>query len=87
MVKRILNISETPEFFDATDALAIAVCHSMQFTKAPKSSSNWADYIKAKSWKNCESIVMEWFYLPSLNENISDALISGDEAKHLKLSF
>jgi crossover junction endodeoxyribonuclease RuvC len=30
MLQRLLNFKETPEFLDATDGLAIAVCHSFQ---------------------------------------------------------
>jgi len=29
MVRSILSIDETPEFLDATDALAVAICHSI----------------------------------------------------------
>lgn len=29
MVRAILSIEETPEFFDATDALAVAICHAV----------------------------------------------------------
>lgn len=29
MVSSILNLSETPEFLDATDALAVAICHAI----------------------------------------------------------
>lgn len=35
MLQRLLKFKETPEFLDATDGLAIAVCHAFQ--KAPKS--------------------------------------------------
>ncbi len=30
MLQRLLNFKETPEFLDATDGLAVAVCHSFQ---------------------------------------------------------
>lgn len=30
MVRTLLDIEETPEFFDATDALAVAICHCYQ---------------------------------------------------------
>lgn len=46
MVKRILNIEETPEFFDATDALAVAICHSMRVDSPLKKASSWDDFIK-----------------------------------------
>lgn len=46
MVKKLLNISETHEFFDATDALAVAICHTMRYNKASSQSSSWESYIK-----------------------------------------
>ena len=46
MVKRILNIDETPEFFDVTDALAVAICHSTRRTIGVNKTSNWNDFIK-----------------------------------------
>ena len=42
MVKTMLNIEETPDFFDATDALAVAICHALK-ANSPRS--------RAKSWK------------------------------------
>lgn len=45
MVKAILKIDETPEFFDSTDALSIAICHAYNRDKKGKSST-WADFIK-----------------------------------------
>ena len=33
MIVRILNLREAPAFFDETDALGVAVCHALQFTK------------------------------------------------------
>jgi len=44
MLQRLLNFKETPEFLDATDGLAIAVCHSFQRVStagAGKSYSGW----------------------------------------------
>lgn len=46
MVKKLLNIKETHEFFDATDALAVAICHTMRFDKADLQNSSWESYIK-----------------------------------------
>jgi len=46
MVLGMLGIKETPEFFDATDALAVAVCHSNQFRGGERKSQSWADYVK-----------------------------------------
>jgi crossover junction endodeoxyribonuclease RuvC len=31
MLQQILSINEVPQYFDATDALAVAVCHHFQF--------------------------------------------------------
>jgi crossover junction endodeoxyribonuclease RuvC len=47
MVKKLLNIEETPKFFDSTDALAIALCHCMKLGNGnKKSSNNWAQFVK-----------------------------------------
>lgn len=48
MLARMFNLENEPTFFDATDGLAVAVCHfyqsSLPFQK-PRNSC-WADYIK-----------------------------------------
>lgn len=48
MILRMFNISETPEFFDATDALAVALCHHYQakttFSKST-SASGWKQFL------------------------------------------
>lgn len=46
MVKTLLKIDETPEFFDVTDALAAAVCHSFRANMPRKATNSWSDYIK-----------------------------------------
>ncbi len=49
MLKQLLNFKETPEFLDATDGLAVAVCHSFQkITSAgnKKSYSGWEAFAK-----------------------------------------
>jgi crossover junction endodeoxyribonuclease RuvC len=46
-VRSMLNISETPDFFDATDALAIALCHIHKSSNILSASST-----KVKSWKD-----------------------------------
>lgn len=47
MLQRLLKFKETPEFLDATDGLAIAVCHAFQ--KIPnvqgKSYKGWASFV------------------------------------------
>jgi crossover junction endodeoxyribonuclease RuvC len=44
LLQRMLNIKELPEDYDATDAVAIAVCHAFQ--------SNVPQLDKANSWKD-----------------------------------
>jgi len=49
MLQRLLNFKETPEFLDATDGLAVAVCHSFQrvsTTGSGKSYSGWDAFAK-----------------------------------------
>ncbi len=49
MLKQLLKFNETPEFLDATDGLAVAVCHSFQkITSAgtAKSYSGWESFAK-----------------------------------------
>jgi len=49
MLQRLLNFKETPEFLDATDGLAVAVCHSFQRVSASgsgKSYSGWDAFAK-----------------------------------------
>jgi crossover junction endodeoxyribonuclease RuvC len=49
MLKTLLNFTETPEFLDATDGLAVAVCHSFQRNTAgtsSKSYSGWSAFVK-----------------------------------------
>lgn len=49
MLQRILNIEEKPQCFDATDALAVAMCHYYQtssvFTKTKKGFRGWDDFV------------------------------------------
>ncbi|MCL5991763.1 MAG: crossover junction endodeoxyribonuclease RuvC [Bacteroidetes bacterium] len=52
MVKTLLKIKETPEFYDVTDALAVAVCHSLKSELPSKKAGSWEDFIK----KNPERI-------------------------------
>ncbi|HOM04422.1 MAG TPA: crossover junction endodeoxyribonuclease RuvC [Candidatus Kapabacteria bacterium] len=46
MVRNLLSIEETPQFFDATDALAVAICHVLRKNHNSKKSTSWADYLK-----------------------------------------
>lgn len=49
MLQRLLSIEEQPRFFDATDALAVALCHHFQtsnpITAAAATSKGWQDFI------------------------------------------
>ncbi|MEI9945656.1 MAG: crossover junction endodeoxyribonuclease RuvC [Chitinophagaceae bacterium] len=55
MLRELLKLTEQPEYFDATDALAIAVCHHFQISsvigKAAKGFSGWDDFIKKNPQK------------------------------------
>ena len=53
MLKNLLKFNETPEFLDATDGLAVAVCHSFQKIStgtgkngSKKSYSGWETFVK-----------------------------------------
>ncbi len=52
MLQRIVNFEEDPKYFDATDALAVAVCHHFQGNspinngnKTSKKLSGWKDFL------------------------------------------
>ncbi|MEO8884651.1 MAG: crossover junction endodeoxyribonuclease RuvC [Mucilaginibacter sp.] len=51
MLQSLLNFKETPDFLDATDGLAVAVCHAFQRFPAGKSGtkksySGWDTFVK-----------------------------------------
>lgn len=47
MVKKLLNIEESPKYFDSTDALAIALCHCLKLGNSnKKSANNWSQFVK-----------------------------------------
>src|ERR1700744_4563181 len=53
MLQNLLSFKETPEFLDATDGLAVAVCHSCQkittgkgSSGSKKSYSGWETFVK-----------------------------------------
>ncbi len=46
MVKKMLNLDETPEFYDVTDALAVAVCHSLRNHAGQSKPGSWKAFIK-----------------------------------------
>jgi crossover junction endodeoxyribonuclease RuvC len=49
MLRTILSIEEKPRYYDATDALAVALCHHFQssgpLAKAGKPMKGWEDFI------------------------------------------
>jgi crossover junction endodeoxyribonuclease RuvC len=45
MVRSMLGIEETPDFFDATDALAVAMCHALKRNAPKQSARSWSDFI------------------------------------------
>ncbi len=57
MLQQILAIEEKPQYFDATDALAVALCHHYQTSnsifKMQKGFNGWEDFIK----KNPEKLL------------------------------
>ncbi len=52
MVKSLLRLRETPRLFDATDALAVALCHQHRISRTGTNGTtsarhkDWASYIK-----------------------------------------
>ena len=50
MLKHLLKLQTLPKFFDATDALGVAVCHYLQTSSSIQSSGKkyggWKDFIK-----------------------------------------
>lgn len=53
MVKALLNIDETHKFLDATDALAVAICHAVNgepptpILTSRKKKPSWKDFVEA----------------------------------------
>src|SRR5690348_10499922 len=49
MLQQILKLEEKPQYFDATDALAVALCHhyqaSSRLTSPGKNFKGWEDFI------------------------------------------
>lgn len=46
MLMTLLKINEAPQMLDATDALAVAVCHHFQKGMVAKKSSSWEGFVK-----------------------------------------
>jgi crossover junction endodeoxyribonuclease RuvC len=47
MLMTLLAIRELPKLLDATDALAVAVCHHFQKGGTKSKASSWSDFLKA----------------------------------------
>jgi len=50
MLQTLLSFKESPKHYDATDALAVALCHHFQTNsvvgKMAKGTKGWDDFIK-----------------------------------------
>jgi crossover junction endodeoxyribonuclease RuvC len=50
MISKLLQLTEMPDFFDATDALAVALCHHYEsqnpFAGGGKSGNSWKNFIE-----------------------------------------
>ena len=46
MLLQLLKIKESPKLLDATDALAVAVCHHFQNGNTEKKSKGWGSFLK-----------------------------------------
>ncbi|WP_367397519.1 crossover junction endodeoxyribonuclease RuvC [Chryseosolibacter indicus] len=46
MLMTMLSIKELPKLLDATDALAVAVCHHFQKGKTTKTAGSWTSFLK-----------------------------------------
>ena len=51
MVRTLLHLRETPKFYDATDALAVAICHILR-SSAPRAVRLGSKNGKSMSWKS-----------------------------------
>ncbi|MBX7127322.1 MAG: crossover junction endodeoxyribonuclease RuvC, partial [Cyclobacteriaceae bacterium] len=49
MLMSLFAIKEVPKLLDATDALAVAVCHFYQQGSARKTAKSWASFVKENS--------------------------------------
>lgn len=45
MLQQLMRFKEQPKLLDATDALAVAVCHHFQGGKVQKSSKSWGAFL------------------------------------------
>ena len=47
MMKSLFELKTAPKLFDATDALAVAVCHSHRITRPRASFKSWRSYVES----------------------------------------
>ena len=45
MIKNLLKLKTAPKYFDATDALAVAVCHSHRITRPRAGFRSWKSFV------------------------------------------
>ncbi|HEY0056117.1 MAG TPA: crossover junction endodeoxyribonuclease RuvC [Pedobacter sp.] len=60
MLQTLLKFTETPQFLDATDGLAVAVCHSFQRVGSAgdsKSYSGWGAFVKDNEKRLAPAVV------------------------------
>lgn len=46
MTRTILKIEEMPDFFDATDALAVAICHCLKRNSQRGAARSWKQFVE-----------------------------------------
>jgi crossover junction endodeoxyribonuclease RuvC len=46
MLMSLFKLKELPELFDATDALAVAMCHHYNAGMKKSKSKSWGDFVK-----------------------------------------
>ena len=51
MLQKLLNFKETPEFLDATDGLAAAVCHHFQNGRPKATKTSWEAFVNQNPTK------------------------------------
>lgn len=47
MLMSLLQLPAMPDLLDASDALAVAVCHAYQYQRASAKSTNWKQFLQA----------------------------------------
>ena len=45
ILQTLLNIKELPKMLDATDALAVALCHHFQNGRVQSRAANWKSFV------------------------------------------